>query len=72
MRDEAIDSAEALCKVHGITRLATYDAQPLAIEVMVISSFGRRYLELMCRRQKQATSASLIRQVIVRHMSMSR
>jgi hypothetical protein len=47
--NEAIDSAEALCKVHGITRLATYDTEPLAIEVKVISSFGRRYLELMTK-----------------------
>ena len=47
--NEAIDSAEALCKVHGITRLATYDTEPLAIEAKVISSFGRRYLELMAR-----------------------
>ena len=47
--NEAIDSAEALCKVHGITRLATYDTAPLAIEVKVISSLGRRYLELMAK-----------------------
>ena len=47
--NEAIDGAEALCKVHGITRLATYDTEPLAIEAKVISSFGRRYLELMAR-----------------------
>ena len=47
--NEAIDSAEALCKTHGITRLATYDTEPLALEVKVISSFGRRYLELMTR-----------------------
>lgn len=47
--NEAIDSAEALCKVHGITRLATYDTEPLAIEVKVMSSFGRRYLELMTK-----------------------
>lgn len=47
--NEAIDSAEALCKTHGITRLATYDTEPLAIEVKVISSFGRRYLELMTK-----------------------
>ncbi len=45
----AIDSAETLCKAHGITRLATYDTEPLAIEVRVISSFGRRYLELMTK-----------------------
>jgi hypothetical protein len=47
--NEAIDGAEALCKVHGITRLATYDTEPLAIEVKVISPFGRRYLELMTK-----------------------
>ena len=47
--NEAIDGAEALCKTHGITRLATYDTEPLAIEAKVISSFGRRYLELMAR-----------------------
>ncbi len=47
--NDAIDSAEALCKTHGITRLATYDTEPLAIEVKVISSFGRRYLELMTK-----------------------
>ena len=46
---EAIDGAEALCKTHGITRLATYDTEPLAIEAKVISSFGRRYLELMTK-----------------------
>lgn len=45
--NEAIDGAEALCKTHGITRLATYDTEPLALEVKVISPFGRRYLELM-------------------------
>lgn len=47
--NEAIDAAEALCKVHGITRLATYDTEPLAIEAKVISPFGRRYLELMTK-----------------------
>ena len=33
--NEAIDSAEPLCKVHGISRLATYDTEPLAIETKV-------------------------------------
>ena len=47
--NQAIDSAEALCKLHGVTRLATYDTEPLAIEVRVISPFGRRYLELMTK-----------------------
>jgi hypothetical protein len=45
--DKAIDGAEALFRVHGITRVATYDAQPLDIEVSVLSSAGRRYLELL-------------------------
>jgi hypothetical protein len=47
--NEAIDAAEALCKIHGITRLATYDTEPLAIEAKVISPSGRRYLELMTK-----------------------
>src|SRR5450432_598767 len=47
--NEAIDGAETLCKTHGITRVATYDTEPLTIEVKVISSFGRRYLELMTK-----------------------
>ena len=47
--DQATDGAEALCKAHGITRLATYDTEPLVIEVKVISAFGRRYLELMTK-----------------------
>ena len=47
--NEAIDGAEALCKIHGITHLATYDTEPLAIEAKVISPFGRRYLELMTK-----------------------
>jgi len=45
--DKAIDGAEALFKVHGITRVATYDAQPLQVEVGVLSSSGRRYLEVL-------------------------
>jgi hypothetical protein len=36
-------------QAHGITRLATYNTEPLAIEAKVISSFGRRYLELMTK-----------------------
>ena len=45
--DRAIDSAEALFKAHGITRVATYDTRALEIEVGVLSSSGRRYLELL-------------------------
>ncbi len=37
--NEAI-AAEALCKVHGITRLATYDTKPLAIEAKVLPPSG--------------------------------
>ncbi|RCW69546.1 AcaB family transcriptional regulator [Pseudorhodoferax soli] len=42
----AIDGAEAKFKAHGIGSLATYDTPPLDIEVGVLSSSGRRYLEL--------------------------
>lgn len=45
--NKAIDGAEALCIANGIINLASYDAEPLAIEAKVISKFGRRYLELM-------------------------
>ncbi|WP_219843193.1 AcaB family transcriptional regulator [Xanthomonas arboricola] len=45
--DKAIDSAEALFSAHGINASATYDAQPLEIQVGVLSSMGRRYLELI-------------------------
>lgn len=45
--NQAIDGAEALFKVHGITSAATYDAVPLDIEVHVLSSLGRRYLEVL-------------------------
>ena len=45
--DKAIDGAEALFKVHGITRIATYDTQALQVEVGVLSSTGRRYLEVL-------------------------
>lgn len=43
----AIDGAEALFKVHGITSLATYDTVSLDIDVHVLSSLGRRYLEVL-------------------------
>lgn len=45
--DRAIDGAEALFKAHGITRVATYDNKALEIEVGVLSSSGRRYLEVL-------------------------
>lgn len=45
--NQAIDGAEALFNAHGIDASATYDAQPLEIDVGVLSSMGRRYLELI-------------------------
>lgn len=45
--NHAIDGAEALFKAHGITSAATYDTVPLAVEVGVLSSTGRRYLEVL-------------------------
>lgn len=47
--DQAIDGAESLFDAHGIRHAATYDARPLAVEVPVLSSFGRRYLEVLGR-----------------------
>ena len=43
---KAIDDAEALFKANGIGSPATYDTEPLDVEVGVLSSSGRRYLEL--------------------------
>jgi SAM-dependent methyltransferase len=45
--NKAIDGAEALFQAHGITCPATYDTVPLQIEVGIMSSHGRRYLELL-------------------------
>lgn len=45
--NKAIDGAEALFKINGITSFATYDTKPLEIEVGIISSTGRRYLEIL-------------------------
>ncbi|MEO3715603.1 DUF1845 domain-containing protein [Roseateles flavus] len=47
--NKAIDGAEALFQAHGITSAATYDTLPLEIEVGIISSTGRRYLELLSK-----------------------
>ena len=43
----AIDGAEALFTAHGITSTATYDTVPLDVDVHVLSSIGRRFLELL-------------------------
>jgi hypothetical protein len=45
--NQAIDGAEALFKAHGITSVATYDTVPLEVEVGVLSSSGRRFLEVL-------------------------
>lgn len=45
--NSAIDGAEALFKAHGITSVATYDTVALAVDVSVLSSFGRRFLEVL-------------------------
>lgn len=45
--NQAIDAAEALFKAHGITSVATYDTVALDVEVGVISSSGRRFLEIL-------------------------
>lgn len=45
--NQAIDGAEVLFKAHGITSAATYDTVPLDIDVRVLSSLGRRYLEVL-------------------------
>jgi hypothetical protein len=45
--NKAIDGAEALFQANGITSAATYDTQAMEIEVGIISSTGRRYLDLI-------------------------
>lgn len=45
--NDAIDQAEALLRHHQIEILATYDAVPMAEEIGITSSFGRRYFELI-------------------------
>jgi hypothetical protein len=45
--NQALDGAEALFKAHGIEGAATYDTQALEIEVGILSSIGRRYLEVL-------------------------
>jgi hypothetical protein len=47
--DSAIDGAALLLEREGVTTTATYDAQALDMEVGVISSFGRRYLEALLK-----------------------
>ena len=45
--NRAIDGAEALFKANGISSAATYDTVPLDVQVGVLSSSGRRFLEVL-------------------------
>ena len=45
--NKAIDGAEALFHANGISSTATYDTVPLDLEVGVLSSSSRRYLEVL-------------------------
>jgi hypothetical protein len=45
--DMAIAGAQALLRANGITSVTTYDSEPLEIVVGVLSSSGRRYLEVL-------------------------
>jgi hypothetical protein len=45
--NKAIDGAEVLFKTHGVTTVATYDTVALEVDVGVMSSAGRRYLEVL-------------------------
>jgi hypothetical protein len=47
--NKAIDGAEALFKVNGITSVATYDTVPLDLQVGVLSSSGRSFLEVLIK-----------------------
>lgn len=47
--NHAIDGAEVLFKSNGITSVATYDTVPLEMDVGVLSSSSRRYLELLSK-----------------------
>lgn len=45
--NQAIDGAEALFQANGITSAATYDTVPMELDVGVLSSSSRRYLEIL-------------------------
>lgn len=47
--NQAIDDAEAAFKAHGITSMASYDTVPLDVDVRVLSSTGRRFLEVLTK-----------------------
>jgi hypothetical protein len=45
--NRAIDGAEALFTANGVTSVATYDTVALELDVGVLSSASRRYLEIL-------------------------
>lgn len=47
--NKVIDGAEVLFKAHAITSTATYDTVPLDVDVHVLSSSGRRFLEVLSK-----------------------
>lgn len=47
--NQALDGAEALFETNGITSAATYDTVPLELDVGILSSSSRRYLELLTK-----------------------
>jgi hypothetical protein len=47
--NQALDGAEALCKVNHISEFAEYDQDPLDKKVGVISSLSRKYLDLIVK-----------------------
>jgi len=47
--DAALDEVEALFRQHGISTPASYDTVPLDLEVHVLSSSGRRFLEVLAK-----------------------
>lgn len=49
LANQRIVAFEKLCHHHGITELASYDIEPLAVEAKVFSMFGRRLLELISK-----------------------
>ncbi len=49
LANQRIVAFEKLCHQHGITELASYDIEPLAVEAKVFSMFGRRLLELISK-----------------------
>lgn len=56
--NKAIDGAEALFKMHGVNSVATYDTVPLEVDVDVMSSTGRRYLEVAGKARSAHAAAA--------------